>query len=171
MVQRRRHSVTGDIDHYYNFNYHIRAPCPDGSPPMGGPCPTLLMDRGILMENRIIGSPRLRQLKVHNSSCHIVSQFSGIIRKCFARYDSDKVRFKIYLRGKTRELSLVNSRKTGTPSCLRDRNTAHWTPGLTRLPRSWGPPLSRNDLPGLSSSQYLIPVTLQSLGAGWLLLW
>ena len=51
-----------------------------------------MMDRGILMENRIIGLPRLRQLKVHNSSCHIVSQFSGIIRKCFARYDSDKVR-------------------------------------------------------------------------------
>ena len=54
---------------------------------MGSPCPTLAMDRGILMENRIIGLPRMRQLKVHNSSCPIVSQFSGIIRRCFARYD------------------------------------------------------------------------------------
>ena len=44
------------------------------------------MDRGILLENRIIGLPRLRQLRVTNSSCDIMDSFRGIIKRCFARY-------------------------------------------------------------------------------------
>ena len=94
---------------------------------MGSPCPTLLMDRGILMENRIIGLPRLRQLKVHNSSCHIVSQFSGIIRKCFARYDPDKV--KIYLGLFFRLISLITQedRETFAPERQRYSSLDAWT--------------------------------------------
>ena len=60
--------------------------CPDGNPPMGSPCPTQPVDRGILMENRIIGLPRLRQLRVHNSSCDIPETFGGIIKRCYGRY-------------------------------------------------------------------------------------
>ena len=134
--RNRRHLVIFTI-----LSNTIRAPCPDGSAPMGGPCPTLLMDRGILMENRIIGMPRLRQLKVHNSSCSIVSQFSGIIRKCFARYDPNKVKLNILFTIKDWDIFLVNSRKTEIRSPQRDRNTAPWTPGPTRLPRSCNPPL------------------------------
>ena len=137
---------------------HIRVPCPDGSAPMGSPCPTLLMDRGILMENRIIGLPRLRQLKVHNSSCHIVSQFSGIIRKCFSRYDPDNVRRNRTFLLKTENV-LCSLRKTERLSLLRDRNTAHWTPGLTRLPRSWSPPLS---LTGVWWVHTLVTASLRS---------
>ena len=85
------------------------------------------MDRGILMENRIIGLPRLRQLKVHNSSCHIVSQFSGIIRKCFARYDPDKV--KIYLGLFIRLISLITQedRETFAPERQRYSSLDAWT--------------------------------------------
>ena len=32
--------------------------CPGGDPPMGSPCPTRPSDRGILLENTIIGRPR-----------------------------------------------------------------------------------------------------------------
>ena len=42
-------------------------------------------DRGVLMENRLIGLPRLRQLKVTNSSCNIPKDFRGIIRRCYSR--------------------------------------------------------------------------------------
>lgn len=38
------------------------------------------------MENRIIGKPRLRQIKVHNSSCDIPETFGGIIKRCYGRY-------------------------------------------------------------------------------------
>ena len=78
--------------------------CPTGNAPAGAPCPTALTgdlsfficffslpkmftfeDRGVLMENRLIGLPRLRQLKVTNSSCNIPKDFRGIIRRCYSR--------------------------------------------------------------------------------------
>ena len=43
-------------------------------------------DRGVLMENRLIGLPRLRQLKVTNTSCEIPKDFRGIIRRCYSRW-------------------------------------------------------------------------------------
>jgi len=35
--------------------------CPDGTPAKE-PCPTELADRGVLLENRILGLPRIRQV-------------------------------------------------------------------------------------------------------------
>ena len=52
---------------------------------MGQPCVKKATERGILMENRIIGRPRMRQLRVHNASCDIPSTFAGIIKRCYAR--------------------------------------------------------------------------------------
>lgn len=37
--------------------------CPDGKQATE-PCPTELADRGVLLENRILGLPRIRQVKI-----------------------------------------------------------------------------------------------------------
>ena len=52
---------------------------------MGQPCVKKPNERGILMENQIIGRPRMRQLRVHNASCDIPDTFAGIIKRCYAR--------------------------------------------------------------------------------------
>ena len=53
---------------------------------MGSPCPHKQSDRGVLMENKIIGKPRMRMIRVTNSSCEIPETFGGIIKRCYGRY-------------------------------------------------------------------------------------
>ena len=42
------------------------------------------------MENRLLGLPRMRQIKVHNSSCDVPESFGGIIKRCFNRYSPER---------------------------------------------------------------------------------
>ena len=53
----------------------------------------------MMYENRMLGVPRMRQLKVTNTSCldTLNPDFSTAIRKCFAPYseqDEDTARYK-----------------------------------------------------------------------------
>ncbi|XP_045137075.1 polycystin-2-like isoform X3 [Portunus trituberculatus] len=43
-------------------------------------------DRNILYENRLLGVPRIRQLRVHNESCEIPQDFQRVIRQCYSEY-------------------------------------------------------------------------------------
>ena len=45
----------------------------------------MMMMMMMMTDNRIIGRPRMRQLRVHNSSCDIPDTFAGIIKRCYAR--------------------------------------------------------------------------------------
>lgn len=47
---------------------------------------TLADDRNILYENRLLGSPRIRQLRVRNDSCNVHSDFKKAITQCFDSY-------------------------------------------------------------------------------------
>ncbi|XP_075735913.1 polycystin-2 isoform X2 [Rhipicephalus microplus] len=47
---------------------------------------TLADDRNILYENRLLGSPRIRQLRVRNDSCNVHSDFKKAITQCFDNY-------------------------------------------------------------------------------------
>jgi hypothetical protein len=44
----------------------------------------------ILFENKILGVPRLRQLRVTNHSCTVYKKFQSTIPECFAPYSSSK---------------------------------------------------------------------------------
>ena len=46
-------------------------------------------DRNMMYENRILGLPRIRMLKVHDSSCAVEPSFEKAIRKCYASYDQE----------------------------------------------------------------------------------
>ncbi|XP_069958832.1 polycystin-2 isoform X1 [Cherax quadricarinatus] len=48
--------------------------------------PTSPDDRNILYENRLLGIPRMRQLRVQNSSCTIPDDFQQAIRQCYGVY-------------------------------------------------------------------------------------
>ncbi|CAN7994310.1 unnamed protein product [Ixodes hexagonus] len=47
---------------------------------------TLADDRNILYENRLLGSPRIRQLRVRNDSCNVHSDFKKAITQCYDTY-------------------------------------------------------------------------------------
>ena len=54
-------------------------------------------DRGVVMENRLIGLPRLRQLKVTNTSCNIPEDFRGIIRRCYSRLADARIPLPLFV--------------------------------------------------------------------------
>ncbi|KFM66209.1 Polycystic kidney disease 2-like 1 protein, partial [Stegodyphus mimosarum] len=43
-------------------------------------------DRNVLYENRLLGSPRLRQLRVRNDSCVVHDDFKSSISECYDVY-------------------------------------------------------------------------------------
>lgn len=43
-------------------------------------------DRNILYENRLLGSPRFRQLRVRNNSCNVHTNFKKVISQCYDNY-------------------------------------------------------------------------------------
>jgi len=43
----------------------------------------------VLEENRLIGAPRLRTLRVRNDSCHVHLDFREFIKVCYDVYSSD----------------------------------------------------------------------------------
>ena len=51
-----------------------------------GPCEVPPADRNVMYENRILGLPRIRMLKVGNKSCEVPLDFQQAIRVCFAPY-------------------------------------------------------------------------------------
>ena len=54
---------------------HVRPyTCPGGEE-RTGPCPITDSDRNVLFENRMLGLPRIRQLRVMNDSCQIHPHF------------------------------------------------------------------------------------------------
>ena len=57
------------------------------SPNATGPCPIPMADRKILHASRLLGVPRMRQLRVHNKSCTIPTQyFKDLITVCYGGY-------------------------------------------------------------------------------------
>ena len=44
-------------------------------------------DRNMMYENRMLGVPRMRQIKVHETSCDIYEDFKSAIKKCYAPYE------------------------------------------------------------------------------------
>ncbi|XP_064116177.1 polycystin-2-like [Macrobrachium nipponense] len=59
-------------------------------------------DRNILYENRLLGVPRIRQVRVRNDSCVVPDDFKGAIRQCFDVYSpsaEDKSPFGIDING------------------------------------------------------------------------
>jgi len=44
----------------------------------------------VLFENKILGLPRLRQLRVTNHSCTVHKKFQSIIPECYAPYSTGK---------------------------------------------------------------------------------
>uniref|UniRef100_A0A1B6L2A3 Uncharacterized protein n=1 Tax=Graphocephala atropunctata TaxID=36148 RepID=A0A1B6L2A3_9HEMI len=50
--------------------------------------PVLAEDQGILFENKIIGRPRVRQLRVRPDSCTVPEDFRLMFANCYAEYDS-----------------------------------------------------------------------------------
>ncbi|XP_022247733.1 polycystin-2-like, partial [Limulus polyphemus] len=47
------------------------------------------LDRNILYENRLLGSPRLRQLRVRNDSCDVHEDFTSAISSCYNSYSRE----------------------------------------------------------------------------------
>ena len=71
----------------------LKAQCAE--PPC--PCPVGPMDRNMMYENRMLGVPRMRQIRVTETSClgDMNQDFSSAIRKCYSPYglrdeDEDK---------------------------------------------------------------------------------
>ena len=74
---------------WYNRGYrNAEVECPDGEIATK-PCKVPPADRNIMYENRILGLPRIRMLKVTNTSCDVEPSFQGAIRKCYASYAQD----------------------------------------------------------------------------------
>ncbi|XP_076368473.1 polycystin-2-like [Tachypleus tridentatus] len=51
--------------------------------------PASILDRNILYENRLLGSPRLRQLRVRNDSCDVHDDFISAVSSCFNSYSRE----------------------------------------------------------------------------------
>ena len=84
-------------NNWYNDGGNPLFPCIDGS---NGACPRIQDDVGILFDNKMLGVPRLRQLRVKNDSCEIHPQFSNTIRKGFKKV-------KINIRGTVKNKMLI----------------------------------------------------------------
>ncbi|CAG0885259.1 unnamed protein product [Darwinula stevensoni] len=54
-----------------------------------GTTPTSSQDRNILYENKLLGVPRLRQLRVRDNSCTVHENFQRAITKCYDVYSTD----------------------------------------------------------------------------------
>ena len=72
---------------YIHGGEEKRFSCPGGEDRVG-PCPVVPSDRNILYENRMLGLPRIRQLRVRNDSCQIHPHFQNAIHVCYNEYDS-----------------------------------------------------------------------------------
>lgn len=72
---------------WYNKGYKkADVLCPDGVRATH-PCRVPPSDRNVMYENRMLGLPRIRQLKVTNSSCYpIHKDFVNAIKVCYAPY-------------------------------------------------------------------------------------
>ncbi len=60
----------------------------------------------IYYENKLLGVPRLRQLRVQKNSCKVHSLFEGSIKECYDSYSlfsEDKKPFGIYFGNETKE--------------------------------------------------------------------
>jgi len=77
-------------EYWYNTGNDKSYICPGGEESTG-PCPVAPSDRNILYENRMLGLPRLRQLRVQNLSCEIHPDFQNAIRYCYDEYSEEKV--------------------------------------------------------------------------------
>ena len=74
-------------EYYYNDGTDKAYVCPGGEE-ITGPCPLAPADRNILYENRLLGLPRMRQLRVKNDSCTVHQDFQNAIKQCFNAYSS-----------------------------------------------------------------------------------
>ena len=72
---------------WYNDGDMPEMPCPDGST---GACPRSQDDRGVLYDNKLLGVPRIRQLRVRNDSCKVHPAFRYAMENCFSHYSPDK---------------------------------------------------------------------------------
>lgn len=54
----------------------------------GSACPISQHDRMVMHANRLLGVPRLRQLRVTNTSCSVPSKFKDAIKVCYNHYSS-----------------------------------------------------------------------------------
>ena len=80
-------------DKWYNSG-DLGIPCPDGS--TTGSCVRTQADKNFLYENRMLGVPRLRMLKVRNDSCSVPPSFAENIAVCYGKYSEsieDRRRF------------------------------------------------------------------------------
>jgi len=76
-------------EYWYNNGDEKKYVCPGGEESTG-PCPVAPSDRNILYENRMLGLPRIRQLRVQNLSCEIHPDFQNAIRYCYNEYQESK---------------------------------------------------------------------------------
>ena len=72
---------------WYNEGNDADFPCPN-NPDFKGPCPIDQADRMIMHANRLLGVPRMRQLRVNNQSCVIPDNFKSVIKVCYGSYSS-----------------------------------------------------------------------------------
>ena len=61
----------------------------DGSALKGVEKPAKEDDNYILYENKLLGVPRIRQLRVKNNSCEIPADFANDIKTCYENYHED----------------------------------------------------------------------------------
>lgn len=54
-----------------------------------GPCKRNADDANMLYENKLLGVPRLRMLRVRNDSCEIHEKFHGAIQVCYSHYSQE----------------------------------------------------------------------------------
>ena len=73
---------------WYNDGDNPMFPCPDGS--TGGPCERNEEDANMLYDNKMLGVPRLRQLRVRNDSCEVHPLFQASITACYSDYEEAK---------------------------------------------------------------------------------
>lgn len=74
-------------EYLYNDGTDKNFVCPGGEEAIG-PCPVAAADRNILYENRLLGLPRIRQLRVRNDSCAVHVDFQNAIKVCYDQYSS-----------------------------------------------------------------------------------
>lgn len=76
------------LENWYNDGDETDTyPCP-GHPNVTGPCPIDHQDRMVMHANRLLGVPRLRQIRVRNDSCTIPTEFKDSMDVCYDHYSS-----------------------------------------------------------------------------------